>query len=228
MVIDTRRHDHGRQLSTGTPLGFSKRIVPGGHHERRPVEHRAQGLSESGEPSGDRDLGAVQDHAIPVGEPWPDHSEWDCRIEQDERRPAFGGQAIDSFHQPRIWEEDRLGSTLDVESLTEVERDRPLVRRGVDVGVLGRQSLPELEQIVLDPSDLGREVVRDEQVRGVRGRHDDQAPRSMRSASATGPSNSARTDSLTSVRQGSAMDSSPQRRAAHTACARNISSGWER
>ena len=78
--------------------------------------------------------------------------------------PTSRAIGVDPAHHQRVRQQHRLAGPLDLERLGGVELGRAGVRAGEHREPVGRQPPPPLPQQRLDPADLRREVVRDEQV----------------------------------------------------------------
>ena len=84
-------------------------------------------------------------------------------IEEDDVGTDLARERVDPSCQRPRREQPRLASALDAERLAGVPLGRTLVRRGEHRGLGRRQTPPQLVEHRLDPADLGREVVRDEE-----------------------------------------------------------------
>ena len=106
----------------------------------------------------------MQDDVIRQPQRWADEPERDGGIEHDQFGADLGAQVVDAADHDRVRQEDGLGRALDAERLLGVEPLGAAVGAREDGEAVGRQAPPPLPEHRLDPADLRREVVRDEQV----------------------------------------------------------------
>ena len=148
----------------GGALGLAAGVRPRRHHVAGPSQHGAERLARARQAAGHGDLGAVQHDVVGPGERRADEPERHGRVEHDEVGTEVGGELVDAPHHQRVRQQHRLGHALDAVRLLGVERVGTAVRAGEHGERLRRQPTPPLPQQRLDPPDLRREVVRDQQV----------------------------------------------------------------
>ena len=162
--VDAGRHDGDRQRAAGGPLGLLPGVLPCRDDVAGPTQHDAERLLRPRQAAGNGDLGAVQHDVVGQGERRSDEPERNGRVEHDEVGTEVGGQLVDAAHHQRVRQQHLLGHALDAVRLLGVECRGPAVRAGEHGERLRWQPPPPLPQQRLDPADLRREVVRDEQV----------------------------------------------------------------
>ena len=106
----------------------------------------------------------MQHHVVGQIERRADQAERDGGVDDDEAGADLGGEPVDASGHERVWQQNRFGDSLDPERLLGVELGRAVVRAGQHSELIGRQPAPPLPQQRLDATDLGWEVVRDEEV----------------------------------------------------------------
>ena len=162
--IDARRDHDGRQWSAGGMDRLGRRIATSGDDDPGTAQHPAEHPTRTGESARHGDLGTMDDHAVRPFESRPQPAERQCRIEQHEVGTDLVGETIDAPHQ-RVGRQQPAGAVaLDPDGLAAIELCGSRMRGGEDRGRLGRQSPPQLPEVRLDATELGREVVGDEQV----------------------------------------------------------------
>ena len=118
----------------------------------------------SREPAGHGDLGAVQHEVVRQLQRRTDQAERHRRVEHDQVGTEVAGEVVDLAHHPRVRQQKRFTGALDAERLVGVERRGIGVRARQHREPVARKAPPPLPEQRLDAADLGREVVRDEQV----------------------------------------------------------------
>ena len=162
--VDTAGHDGDRQLAPGGMFTLGRRIPAGGDDLAGATQRVGECLLGSGEPPGHRDLGAVQHEVVGKLQRRPDQAERDGGVDDDEVGAEVLGQFVDLMDHPRVREQHGLAGPFDAVGLAGVELGRARIRAGEHGERLGRQPAPPLPQQRLDPADLRRKVVGDEQV----------------------------------------------------------------
>jgi hypothetical protein len=101
-----------------------------------------------------------------MAEPGPEGADGKGRVEQDQLGADVVGQGVDAPAEAGPGQEELLGRPVDPVGLLGVPLGGTGPRGGEDGDVLGREPAPQLPEVRLDPAELGREVVGDEQVAG--------------------------------------------------------------
>ena len=145
------------------PRRLPRRVRAGGDDARRPPQHGRQERAADGEAGGHGQLGPVDDHGVGDPEAGPEHPEGQGRVEDDEVGTGRGRRPADPAGRRRGGQQHRQRGPLDGERLVTVEGVGVGVGRGEDADALRRQPPPQLPEVGLDASRLGREVVGDQQ-----------------------------------------------------------------
>ena len=122
------------------------------------------------EAAGNGDLGAVQHHGVrkpPAPQRRADPTDRQRRIQHDERGPVGASEGFDGVDESWRWKQDLLLRADDRHGRSCIEAFGVGVGRGEDDSFAHWEPPPQLPEVRLDPSDLGREVVGDEQMRHV-------------------------------------------------------------
>ena len=205
----------GTSINSGSRLGpadsrhcLGRRVGAGGDDPDRAGQDAGQEPAGRRQPAGHGDLGAMKDDGIRQAEAGPDQPERQRRVEHDERGAGVGGFLADPPDERRRREQHGVRCAVHGEGLGSVPSAAGLLPGGQNGDVARRQSTPQLPQVGLDPADLGREVVGDEEV----AHHADLTGTSLRRSS------SSRTMGSASVAtRPSAKSARPSRAAAQTA-----------
>ena len=162
--VDAGRDDDTRHRPPRGADARVGRVLPGRDHTGRAPQYPTPERGGAGQPARHRDLGTVRDHDVrSSAQPRADQPEREHRIDEDHVGPYLAGQRVGpARHRARRPQHGALHA-LDAEGEAGVELRRVRVRCGEHRRLLGRQPLPELRQVRLDPADLGREVVGDEE-----------------------------------------------------------------
>ena len=155
--------DDGERSSRG-PLAFGRRVRPRGDDDLGPAEDPAQQEVGAGKASGNRDLGPVQDHAVGTSQVGAQEADREGRVQDHELGADLVGQRVDAAGEEGLREQHRVPAAHHPEGLVGVELGGPVVGRGEDGERLCGQPPPQLPEVGLDPAELGREVVGDEEV----------------------------------------------------------------
>ncbi len=162
--VHTAGHDGDRQLPSRRVFTLGRRVPTGGDDLAGATQRVGQRLLGSGEPTGHRDLGAVQHEVVRKLQRRPDQTERHGGVDHDEVGAEVLGQFVDLMNHPGMRKQHRLAGALDAVRLAGVELGRARVRAGEHRERFGRQPAPPLPQQRLDPADLRWKVVRDQQV----------------------------------------------------------------
>ena len=172
--VDAGRDDRQGKRAAHRSFGFASGILPCRHDVAGPPQHAGERLAAAREAARDRHLGAMHYDVVRQPQRWADEPERDSRIEDDQIRAELCTQVVDAAHHDGVRQEDGFPRAFDAERLLVVEPLGASVGAGEHGEAVGRQSPPPLPEHRLDPADLRREVVRDEEV--LHGRAVDTSP----------------------------------------------------
>ena len=162
--VDAWRNHGDGQRASGRTFGFGGRITAGGNNVARPLEHIAQGLLAGRNATRHRDLGTMQHNVVRQLERRANKANRKRRVEHHKIGADLAGHVVNASHHERVRQEHRLAHTIDAKRLLRVEGRGVFVGGGEHCKGIGRKPPPPLPQQRLNATDLGWEVVGDQQV----------------------------------------------------------------